>query len=81
MNATKNENKTCPKCWTSHGRSLLQGSCICTGDVLTPPQFHSWMGKKVPPLPVRMKVDKPVMVEVRPKLVFGEKLEKEKKKR
>lgn len=71
----------CQRCW-ANGRSLQLGECFCTDSVLKPSDFHAWMGSKVPPLPDKPKdASKPVYVQSKTRLVFGEKINSKKDKR
>lgn len=72
--------KLCPVCW-SNGRSLQKGSCLCTGDVLTSSAFYEWMGSLLEPLPARKEeAPKPVYVQSKAKLVFGDMITKSKRR-
>lgn len=67
--------KFCGICWRN-GRSLWEGACLCTNDVLTNSAFYEWMGDKLKPLPPKVEEPKPVFVPKRAVLKFGEKLPK-----
>ena len=66
-------------CQTCHnnGRSLWKDCCLCTGDVLKPSEFSAWNAKRRVPYNIpQPKVEKKQVVFNRPKLVFGQRIQK-----
>jgi hypothetical protein len=73
----------CQTCWTRFGRSLADSDCLCLPNtsVLNSSQFHAWNATRLEPLPERQpEAPKPVYVQSKQMLIFGEKQEKKGKK-
>lgn len=55
------------------GRHLVEGCCLCTGDVLSPTEFHKWCASQRKDHSINQEeVVQDPPKDVRPKLVFGQ---------
>lgn len=66
-------------CQTCHknGRSLWKDCCLCTGDVLKPSEFIVWNAKRRVHYDIpQPKIEVKQVVFNKPKLVFGQRIQK-----